>query len=389
MTAVIGAVLERSGAPTPYARSTPITVSELELDPPGPEEVLVRIAAASVCHSDLSTVDGSRPRRTPLVLGHESAGTVVSVGHRVEDVAEGDHVVLVFLPRCGTCEACVADSGRPCIPGSVANGEGRLLSGERRLHREGHPLDHHLGVSGFATHAVVHRSSVVHIDDDMPFEVAAMLGCAVLTGGGAVVNAAAPAPTDTVAVVGLGGVGMAAVMTAAALGVRRVLAVDTAPDKLALALTLGATAASTPDEAVGAGERFDIVIEAAGRARAFDTAFELTAPGGHTVTVGLPDPSERSLISPLVLTAEARRITGSYLGNAVPSRDIPFFERLWREGRLPVERLISARIPLSQINEAMDALREGRALRQVIVLDPLDPPPVAPTTAHLREESAS
>jgi len=377
MTAIIGAVLERVGAPSPYARSTPITVSELELDPPGPDEVLVRIAAASVCHSDLSTVDGSRPRRTPLVLGHESAGVVVSVGDRVDDLAEGDHVVLVFLPRCGACEACLAGPGRPCIRGSAANGEGRLLSGERRLHREGRTLDHHLGVSGFATHAVVHRSSAVRIDDDVPFEVAAMLGCAVLTGGGAVVNAAEAGPTDTIAVVGLGGVGMAAVMTARAIGARRLLAVDTAPDKLALALDLGATEVATPDDAVRARDRFDIVIEAAGRARAFDTAFALTAPAGHTVTVGLPDPSERSSISPLILTAEARRITGSYLGSALPSRDIPFFARLWREGRLPVERLISSHIPLTQINEAMDSLREGRALRQIIVFDPPSSAPAA------------
>ena len=377
MTAIVGAVLERAGAPAPYARSTPITVSTLELDPPGPDEVLVRVVAASVCHSDLSTVDGSRPRRTPLVLGHESAGVVVSVGARVDDLAEGDHVVLVFLPRCGECEACLAGAGHPCVPGTAANGDGRLLSGERRLHRDGQTLDHHLGVSGFATHAVVHRSSAVRIDDDVPFEVAAMLGCAVLTGGGAIVNAAAPEPTHSIAVVGLGGVGMAAVMTARALGAPRVLAVDTASDKLALALELGATEVSTPDDAVRAGERFDIVIEAAGRARAFDTAFALTAPAGHTVTVGLPDPSERSSISPLILTAEARRITGSYLGSALPSRDIPFFVGLWRRGLLPVERLISSRIPLTRINEAMDSLREGRALRQVIVLDPPTSAPVA------------
>lgn len=376
MTAIVGAVLEHVGAPTPYARSAPISVSTLDLDPPGPDEILVRIVAASVCHSDLSTVDGSRPRRTPLVLGHESAGVVSSIGEDVDDLAVGDHVVLVFLPHCGECEACLAGPSHPCVRGSAANADGRLLSGERRLHRGGRPLDHHLGVSGFASHAVVHRSSAVRIDPDVPFEVAAMLGCAVLTGGGAVVNAAKPAPTDTLAVVGLGGVGMAALMTARALGVRRLLAVDTAPDKLALARELGATDASTPDGAMRSGDRFDVVIEAAGRARAFDTAFALTAPSGHTVTVGLPDPSERSSISPLTLTAEARRITGSYLGSALPSRDIPFFARLWREGRLPIERLISSHIRLEQINEAMDSLREGRALRQVIVFDP---PASAPT----------
>lgn len=365
----IGAVLERAGAPTPYAESSPISISPLELSPPGDDEVLVRMAAASVCHSDLSTVDGSRPRRTPLVLGHESAGVVVEVGSRVDELSVGDHVVLVFLPRCGTCRACLAGPGHPCSRGTEANAAGTLLSGARKLRRSGEALDHHLGVSGFATHAVVHRSSAVRIPDDVPFDVAAALGCAVLTGGGAVMNVARPAADDALAVVGLGGVGMAAVMTARALGVRRLLAVDTAPDKLELARELGATEAATPDDALAREDRFDVVVEAAGRARAFDTAFALTAPAGHTITVGLPDPAERSSISPLVLTAQARRITGSYLGSALPSRDIPLFVDLWREGRLPVERLVSSRIGLDRVNEAMDLLREGRVLRQVILLD--------------------
>lgn len=378
--AAVGAVLERAGAAAPYAASAPLSVSSLRLDPPGPGEILVRIAAAGVCHSDLSTVDGSRPRRTPLVLGHESAGVVERLGPGVDDLIPGDHVVLVFLPRCGACDACRRGGGRPCAAGAAANAAGTLLGGGRRLRRGGEPLDHHLGVSGFATHAVVHRSSAVRIDSDIPLDVAAMFGCAVLTGGGAVLNVARPTAADTVAIVGLGGVGTAALLTARALGVRRILAVDPAVDKLAQALEFGATDAATPDDALARSERYDVVIEAAGRARAFDTAFAITAPSGHTVTVGLPDPAERSGISPLTLTAEARRVTGSYLGNAVPARDIPLFVQLWREGRLPVEQLISSHIRLERINEAMDLLREGKALRQVIVFD--DPRPAASAIRH-------
>ncbi|MGW4364960.1 alcohol dehydrogenase catalytic domain-containing protein [Nocardia takedensis] len=363
-----GAVLERIAAAAPFAESEPISVSELELGEPGPGELLVRIEAAGLCHSDLSVVDGNRVRPVPMLLGHEAAGRVEAVGPGGSDIAVGQRVVMTFLPRCGDCAGCASDGRRPCVPGSVANNEGELLNGGRRLRRDGEPVHHHLGVSAFATHAVVDRRSVVPVDDDVPPEVAAVLGCAVLTGGGALLNATSPTPADRVMVVGLGGVGMAAVLVGIALGAQ-VIAVDTVPEKLALAADLGAVACHTPGELAEQDVQAEIVVEAAGNVRAFETAVAATAPGGATVTVGLPAPDARASISPLALVARAQTIVGSYLGSAVPARDIPEYVRLWRAGKLPVERLISARIGLDEVNRAMDELAAGHALRQVIVFD--------------------
>ncbi len=216
---------------------------------------------------------------------------------------------------------------------------------------------------------MVDRRSAVPVDDDVPPAVAAVLGCAVLTGGGAVLNAGRPAQGDAVVVVGLGGVGMAALITAVSLGLGEVIGVDAVPEKLARARELGASAVHTPAEALASGVKAPVVIEAAGSARAFETAVALTAVGGTTVTVGLPAPTAEATIRPLGLTAEARTIVGSYLGSAVPSRDIPTYAQLWREGRLPVDELISSTTTLDGINEAMDALAEGRAVRQVVLFD--------------------
>jgi alcohol dehydrogenase len=214
---------------------------------------------------------------------------------------------------------------------------------------------------------------VVPVDDDVPPEVAAVLGCAVLTGGGAVINTARPVPGQRLIVVGLGGVGMAALLTAMSFQGVEVIGVDTVPEKLELALSLGASSVMTPAQALEDGLKADSVIECAGNARAFETAVQLTAPGGKTVTVGLPAPTAKSEISPLGLVAEARTIIGSYLGSAVPSRDIPIFVKLWRDGKLPVERLISALIDVEEINEAMDNLADGQAVRQVVVFPRTEP----------------
>lgn len=377
---IVGAVLERSGSTPPFAASRPFTVSRLDLDDPGPGEVLVRIEAAGVCHSDLSVVDGSRVRPVPMLLGHEAAGVVAALGEGLgersddgpgngsDDLALGDRVVLTFLPRCGACPACATDGRLPCGPGSAANAAGTLVGGGTRLHRDGSPVHHHLGVSAFASHAVVSRTSVVRVGPDVPAEVAALLGCAVLTGGGAVVNAGRPRPGEPVVVVGLGGVGMAALLVAVALG-HEVTGVDPVPEKLATARELGAAAAHTPVEAVDRGVRAPVVVEAAGSVRAFETALALTAPGGTTVTVGLPPPDARAAVSPLTLTAEARTVVGSYLGSAVPARDIPAYVDLWRAGRLPLERLVSSRVTLDDLDSAMDRLAAGGELRQLLTFD--------------------
>jgi alcohol dehydrogenase len=271
---------------------------------------------------------------------------------------------MTFLPRCGSCAACATDGLTPCGPGSAANGAGTLMNGDIRLHRDGAAVFHHLGVSGFATHAVVDRRSVVPVPSDVPATVAALLGCAVLTGGGAVLNVGNPQPGQTVAIVGLGGVGMAAALTALAHDDVRVVGVDQLSDKLARARDLGVHETYTPDQA--AELRAEVVIEAAGHPAALETAIALTAPGGRTVTVGLPRPDARITVSPLGFVAEGRSLIGSYLGSAVPSRDIPRFVELWRAGRLPVESLVSSTITLDDINAGMDELAEGRAVRQII-----------------------
>ncbi|KQO65328.1 alcohol dehydrogenase catalytic domain-containing protein [Curtobacterium sp. Leaf261] len=385
---ITGAVLREIGSAPPYASTRPIEVTDLELDDPGPGELLVRIEAAGICHSDLSVVDGNRPRPVPMLLGHEAAGIVERIGEdapELDGVRVGDRVVLTFLPRCGHCAACGTDGRLPCEVGSAANAAGTLVGGAVRIRdTSGAPIAHHLGASAFATHAVVNRTSVVRVDADVPPGVAALLGCAVLTGGGAVLNASGAAPDDTIMVVGLGGVGMAALLVAVALG-HRVVAVDAIEAKLDAARDAGAAETRTPVDLAESGVTAPVVIEAAGHPTAFETAVAATAAGGTTVTVGLPSADARASIAPLALTSGARSIVGSYLGSSVPSRDIPRYAQLWREGRLPVERLISGRVALADVNEAMDALASGQALRQLITFD-ATPTTADPTADHSRED---
>lgn len=366
---ITGAVLRASGLGRPYSQSKPLSIETLDLAGPGEGEVLVRIEAAGLCHSDLSVVNGSRPRPLPMLLGHEAAGIIERLGSGVEDLRVGQRVSTVFLPRCEECSACATGGTLPCAEGSRRNAEGVLTSGQTRLAADGQAVRHHLGVSGFATYAVLSRRSVVPVGDDVPPQVAAVLGCAVLTGGGAVKNAGRLRPGQDVIVVGLGGVGMAAVLTALAITAQaggRVIGVDANPEKLVAARDLGAHDAATPDEAVARGLRAPVVIEAAGHPRAFEAAVSLTGPGGVTVTTGLPAPDATATIVPLGITAEARSIVGCYLGSSVPARDIPEYEQMWRDGRLPVELLATATIPLERINEALDVLDAGGSIRQMI-----------------------
>lgn len=361
-----GAVLSATDTPGPYRVTQPLTVCELDLADPGPREILVRIECAGLCHSDLSVIDGNRRRPLPMLLGHEAAGIVEQVGRDVTRAKVGQRVVMTFLPRCGECEGCKSNGVRPCVAGSTSNERGDLLSGSKRLSHDGQPVHHHLGVSAFATLAVVDERSIVPVKDDVPPTVAALLGCAVLTGGGAVLNVRRPTPGQTVMVVGLGGVGMAAVLTAASLPGVSVIGVDALPAKVEAAADFGAHESLTPEAAAERGLVADLVIEAAGNVRAFEFAVGALAPGGTAVTVGLPSPDARASISPLALVGGGRSIVGSYLGSTVPIRDIPVFADLWRQGRLPVERLVTGTIPLSSINEGLDELASGRAIRQII-----------------------
>ena len=369
---VRAAILEEMGREPPYAQSKPLTLGDIELDGPGPGEVLVKMAAAGLCHSDLSVIDGNRPRPTPMVLGHEASGIVEEVGPEVHDLAPGDHVILVFVPSCGHCVPCA--SGRPalCEPAFAAGGKGTLLSGEKRIHRDGHDVNHMLGVSAFAEYATCSRRTLIKVDPDIPLDQAALFGCAVLTGVGAVFNTARIEPGSTVAVVGLGGVGLSTVLGAVAAGAERIVAVDLSDDKLAMATSLGATdtfkagegAAQAIKDATGGGLHY--VFEMAGAVPALDLAYRITRRGGTTITAGLPNPNAMLSLQALSLIGEERTLKGSYMGSAVPTRDIPRYISLFRRGKLPVDRLLTGTITLDQINEGFDALREGRAIRQII-----------------------
>lgn len=368
---VRAAILERLGAAPPYASSRPIGVEGVELEEPRAGELLVRIEAAGVCHSDLSVVDGSRPRPVPMVLGHEAAGVVETVGPGVTDVAEGAHVVLAFVPACGSCAACASGTPALCASAAAANAEGRLLAGGRRFRRDTGEVNHHLGVSGFAERTVVARGSAVVVDDDVPFETAALLGCATLTGAGAVLNTARVRAGESVAVFGLGGIGLASVMAAAVAGASPLVAVDPVPAKRELARELGATDAFAPEDAIdairdltGGGARY--TFEAAGHPRVLEAAYAAAGRGGTTVAMGLPAPALELTLPAVSLVAEARTLAGSYMGSSVPQRDVPLFVELWRAGRLPVERLHSATLPLEKVNEAMDALAAGDVVRQLL-----------------------
>jgi alcohol dehydrogenase len=367
------AVLNKMGLEAPYARSKPLAVEEVELDPPQYGEVLVKIGAAGLCHSDLSVIDGNRPRPTPMVLGHEAAGVVEKLGPGVDDLKVGDHVVMVFVPSCGHCLPCA--EGRPalCEPGAAANGAGTLLSGQRRLHRNGTDVHHHLGVSAFAEYATVSRRSLIKIDKELPLDEAALFGCAVLTGVGAIINTAKVSAGASVAVVGLGGVGLSSLLGAVAVGARRIVAVDLSDDKLGLARQLGATDTFNPgnagaiDEiksATGGGVEF--AFEMAGSVRAMDLAYKITRRGGTTVTAGLPPPDHTFALPQVNLVAEERTVKGSYIGTCVPARDLPRYVELYRRGRLPVDRLMSGRLKLEEINAGFDRLHEGKAVRQVV-----------------------
>lgn len=386
MITMRAAVLRASGLPAPYAQSRPLSIETVALAPPGPGELLVRIRAAGLCHSDLSVVNGDRAWPMPIVLGHEAAAEVVEAGPGGSDLKPGDPVVLIFRPNCGSCLSCA--TGRPalCGPGGEANGAGSLLGGYRRLRAVGGRsgigdqvdgvLNHHMGCSAFAEYATVSRRSVVPIERGLAWEEAALFGCAVLTGAGAVFNTARVESGAQVAVVGLGGVGFSSVLAAVAGGARTVVAVDRLPHKLALARSLGATHtfdANDPDviaqvkAATGGG--VDFAFEMAGSVAALELAYRITGRGGTTVTAGLPNPAAQWPLQAVSLIAEERTVKGSYIGSCVPARDVPRFVAMYRAGRLPVDRLLSERVPLAQINPALDRLARGESVRQVVMMD--------------------
>jgi alcohol dehydrogenase len=369
------AVLSEMGRPRPYAQTRPLVIEEVELDPPGPGEVIVRMRAAGLCHSDLSVINGDRPRPMPMIIGHEGAGEIVEVGAGVRDLRPGDHVVAAFVPCCGSCEPCT--TGRPalCEPGFEANSTGTLLGGGQRMRRDGAIVHHHLGVSAFAEHAIMVRQSLIKVDDDLPFDEAAVFGCAVMTGVGAVTNTVQPQRGASIAVIGLGGVGLAALLGTRLLDAAIVIASDVSADKLALARRMGATHTIDAADPRAVEQIKDLTrggvhyaFEMAGSVNAMELAYRATRRGGTTVTAGLPNPQHLFSIPQVGIVAEERTIKGSYLGSCDPARDIPRYIEMYRAGRLPIDRLLSEHIALEQLNEGFDRLADGKTVRQIVTL---------------------
>src|SRR5579884_3195696 len=343
-------------------------VQEVDLEPPREREVLVRIEASGVCHSDQNAIDGTAETRCPAVLGHEGAGVVEQVGEGVAGVRPGDHVALSWAPSCGVCEECLRELPQLCSSAWPAMGLGGLTDGTTRLSRDGEPVYHYSFISSFADYAVVPERSCVRIPDDVPFEIAALVGCAVTTGVGAVWRTAGVRPGERVAVIGCGGVGLSAVLAASAAGAETVVAVDLSAEKAEEAKELGATDAvawqGSPEataEAVRAAARggVDYAIEATGRPDAMLTAFLSTRTRGAAVLIGIPREDAVLSVPALTIPRMERRILGSLYGSSRPERDFVSILELYRRGRLPLDRLVSHRFAFEQVGEAFDVLRSG------------------------------
>tara|TARA_Y100000815_G_C13338562_1_gene498900 strand:- start:826 stop:1968 length:1143 start_codon:yes stop_codon:yes gene_type:complete len=369
------AVLHEQGKEHPFAQSQPLTVEDVELAPPGDDEVLIKTGAAGLCHSDLSMIRGVMERKVPMVPGHEAAGVVEEVGKNVTQCKAGDHVVMSFVPICGECEYCTTGRSNICITAFRARATGALINGERRLSLEGRPLHHTNGVSCYAEYMVACEDSVIVIDKDVPMVDAALFGCAVVTGVGAIINTAKIRPGATIGVVGLGGVGLCALLGGIVAGAGRIIAIDVADDKLGLARQLGATDtfnATDPDcvdkvvDATKGGVEY--AFEVAGVVAAMQTAYAITRRGGMTVTSGLSQQEHTFKIPHAQLVVDERTIKGSYMGSSVVRQDVPKFIQLYKQGKLPVDKLRSGNIGLEELNKGFDKLAAGEAVRQMLVM---------------------
>jgi len=354
----------------------PIEILDVDLAPPRDGEVLVKIAACGVCASDLHVVDGDLPEPLPLVLGHEAAGVVVETGPGVESLSPGDHVVLALVPSCGECSEC--RRGRPnfCEVGARMAAMGALADGTSRLSLNGTVLRHFNSISSFAEHAVVPESAAVRIRDDVPLETVALIGCSVLTGCGAVLNTAAVEEGARVAVWGCGGIGANVVQGARLARASQIVAVDTRPEKLELARLLGATDVVESGDGVDAvaavrdltGGGPDYAFEAIGSERTIQEAWAATLAGGTVVVVGIMPRGATLTIDPWQFMSE-KAIKGTFLGSARIETDVPRLVDLYHSGELELDRLVSRKLPLSELPDAFDRLRAGDAIRQVVVFD--------------------
>jgi NDMA-dependent alcohol dehydrogenase len=351
-----------------------LSVEEVDLADPGPGEVLVRIEASGVCHSDWNVVTGATANPFPTVLGHEGAGIVESAGQTVTSVAPGDHVVLSWLPACGRCFYCSQGRQALCDVAMADMFRGTLPGGALRLSQNGDPLYHYSYLSAFAERCIVPEGCCVRIRDDAPLEVAALVGCAVMTGYGAVVKRAQVGPGSVVAIFGAGGVGLSAVMGAALAGARAVVAVDPVEFKRKTALELGATHALDPgsEDVTGAlrdlteGRGADVALDTGGAPGIVAQAYAAVRRGGTVVAVGLPSEGLTADLPASDLPREEKIVTGSFYGSCSPQTDMPLVLGLFMEGRLPLDRLVSRTYRLEEINDAFAAMNAGEVARAVI-----------------------
>ncbi|CAL2061679.1 MULTISPECIES: Zn-dependent alcohol dehydrogenase [Streptomyces] len=358
--AVRAAVLPAVGAP--------LEITGIELPDPGPGQVRVRLAAAGVCHSDLSLSDGTMSVPVPAVLGHEGAGTVVAAGPDVTHVAPGAPVVLNWAPACGTCHACSLGEVWLCA---------NALNGAAAVHAhtaDGTPLHPGLNVAAFAEETVVSASCVLPLPPGVPLADAALLGCAVLTGYGAIHHSARVRPGESVAVFGAGGVGLAALQSARIAGASRIVAVDVSPAKEDLARGAGATdfllaSATTPREirALTGKQGVDVAVECAGRAVSIRAAWESTRRGGRTTVVGIGGKDQQVTFNALELFHWGRTLSGCVYGNSDPSQDLPVLAEHVRAGRLDLSALVTERIGLADIPAAFDNMKAGKGGRALVV----------------------
>ena len=352
------------------AVGTPLSIEEVEIGLPGPHEVLIRTAAAGVCHSDLHFIEGSYKHPLPAVLGHEAAGVVERVGSEVRTCKPGDHVITCLSAYCGHCEFCLGGRMSICPSSDTQRREGE----PPRLSQGAGPVNQYLNLSAFAERMLVHEHACTPIRKDMPLDRAALIGCAVTTGVGAVVNTAGVKPGETVAVIGCGGVGLAAINGAAIAGAGRIIAIDRVPSKLELARTFGATdvvlageeTAKQVKDMTGGGVHH--ALEAIGLKSTVEDAFRMLRRGGTATVIGMVPLGVKVEFTGADFLTE-KRVQGSFMGSTRFPVDMPRYVDFYMRGLLKLDQMISARLPLERVNEAFAAMKTGEVARSVIVFD--------------------
>lgn len=359
-----------------HETNRPFVVEELDLADPRQGEVLVRIAAAGVCHSDWHLVTGATKHPLPVVAGHEGAGIVLAVGDGVTSLAPGDHVALNWAPNCGHCFYCLRDRPSLCTTYVGPLWAGTMLDGTTRFSKDGEPYFHFSAVGCFADHVVVPDVCCVPLSKQVPLTVAALIGCAVTTGVGAVLNTSKVKPGSSVVVFGAGGVGLNVIMGARLAGASQIIAVDTNEAKGDLAKAFGATdvIVDSPDPVqdildLTGGRGADYVFEAVGVVSLQEKSLDATRPGGTAVLVGVTPMGSGTNLPGAIITRQEKTVTGSYYGSANTARDFPLYADLYQRGLLDLERLISATFSLDQINDAYAAMLSGKVARGVILFD--------------------